>query len=67
MTRRVRLLVYDGPEDWIEYTKAHEFITPESPYQCCRGIVRSIELDPAEITLFECKIPELPNDTDVQS
>jgi hypothetical protein len=56
--RRARLLIYDGDEAWIELTKAREFVKPEAPYSCAGGTIRSVELDEAEITLFEC--PDSP-------
>ena len=56
--KRARLLIYDGDEDWIYTTKRREFIQNGCSYSCAGGTVRSVELLPEEIELFDCK-PEV--------
>lgn len=41
--RRVRLLIYEGTEEWVSRTMANELV---SPYICEFGTITSIDLNP---------------------
>jgi hypothetical protein len=51
--KRVRLLIYDGDEKWIENSKKAEITSVENPWTCGFGTIRSIEIEPEKVTLTD--------------
>lgn len=56
MCRRARLIIYDGDEAWISRTKAHDAVKEGQPFGCGNGTIYSIDLNAAELTLFQCQV-----------
>ena len=50
--KRVRLLIYSGPEEWLESQRQHDGVQGFRRVDVDK-LIRSIELDPQRITLLE--------------
>ncbi len=52
--RTIRLLIYDGPEDWMATQRGRDLKTPYrlTPMGTTASI-RSVDLDPEKVEIFE--------------
>lgn len=67
MSRRARLIIYDGPDKWIEATKLHEHFKPGTSGIGNNMLVHSMEIDPGDLKLlFQHGYP-IPDEPPVQS
>jgi hypothetical protein len=47
MARRIRVLIYDGPEEWITFTHSHEWVRQGRNEVGSDRSITSIEVDEA--------------------